>query len=449
MKIFINTAVLLCLVISSAFAQGVNFEQGTWKEVVAKAQKENKIIFLDIYAVWCGPCKKMDKETFTDKSAGDFYNEKFINYKIDGEKGEGIDLAKQYKVTAYPTNIYIDAKTQSVITSEMGFCNAQEFIARGQSAINEFNDPMKWADYEKKFKSDNYDEAFIRQMISKGNRNGQNTDLQMDDLITKYMPTTPNEEYISFVARNVKTLDNKGVKFLVQYLVEQNAMMEMENWLPNFYEPTLEKAVATKNIAPLKEIETYATILNPTQASTIYNNYVTQYYYKINDKKNYWKSLDKEMSILMQKSDEAYKAEDQKALDEIIGQYKMQLAQYGIPEDQQGAQIDEALAQKPETKISVSFMAASQFNEVFGTLAKEKTIDKNIANQVETWGNKMTILVQTDPQYAAFFSVNYAKALHKINKKEKAKAVLNNALTQTSGNADLKKVIEEALETVK
>ena len=47
------------------------------------------MIFLDAYASWCGPCKMLQKNVFTKKAVGDFYNSKFINVKMDMEKGEG------------------------------------------------------------------------------------------------------------------------------------------------------------------------------------------------------------------------------------------------------------------------------------------------------------------------------------------------------------------------
>ena len=58
---------------------GIKFEQGNWANTLAKAKAENKIVFVDAYTTWCGPCKKMDAETFPDKMVGDFYNKNFIN----------------------------------------------------------------------------------------------------------------------------------------------------------------------------------------------------------------------------------------------------------------------------------------------------------------------------------------------------------------------------------
>src|SRR3972149_4785135 len=85
--------------------RSIKFENGTFAEIKAKAKKENKIIFIDCYTSWCGPCKQMDKEVFTNDSVVDFYNKNFTNGKRDMEKGEGIELAKKYEINAYPTFI--------------------------------------------------------------------------------------------------------------------------------------------------------------------------------------------------------------------------------------------------------------------------------------------------------------------------------------------------------
>ncbi|NNF35889.1 MAG: DUF255 domain-containing protein [Saprospiraceae bacterium] len=79
-------------------------------EVLLKAEKEDKIIFIDMYADWCLPCKVMDEEVFNDKATADFMNTNFINYKVNGEKGEGPDLAVLYQVKGYPTHLFIDAR---------------------------------------------------------------------------------------------------------------------------------------------------------------------------------------------------------------------------------------------------------------------------------------------------------------------------------------------------
>ena len=57
-RIFFTIAILLFS--WNVFSQGIQFEIGSWKEVLQKAKQENKLIFVDLYTTWCGPCKKME-----------------------------------------------------------------------------------------------------------------------------------------------------------------------------------------------------------------------------------------------------------------------------------------------------------------------------------------------------------------------------------------------------
>ncbi len=61
---------------------GMQFVQhSSWTKILAKAKEENKLIFVDCYATWCGPCKKMAKEVFPLADVGAFYNANYINVK--------------------------------------------------------------------------------------------------------------------------------------------------------------------------------------------------------------------------------------------------------------------------------------------------------------------------------------------------------------------------------
>ena len=95
-RIFFTIVILLFS--WNVFSQGIQFETSSWKEVLQKAKQENKLIFVDLYTTWCGPCKKMAAETFPQQVVGDYFNKNFVNYKIDAEKGEGPELAGKYEV---------------------------------------------------------------------------------------------------------------------------------------------------------------------------------------------------------------------------------------------------------------------------------------------------------------------------------------------------------------
>jgi thioredoxin 1 len=90
----------------------MNFVKNTDREmeqILADAKSKNKIIFVDVYATWCGPCKWMDENTFTDARVAEKFNKHFINYKVDGESFAGVNIALKYKVDAYPTYLFLDA----------------------------------------------------------------------------------------------------------------------------------------------------------------------------------------------------------------------------------------------------------------------------------------------------------------------------------------------------
>lgn len=128
---------LFAFLSSGLYAQdkGIQFFEGTWKEALAKAKAENKMVFLDAYASWCGPCKKMAKDIFPLSEVGEFYNKNFVNVKMDMEKGEGPELAKAFEVNMYPTYVFLDADG-SLSHRSLGQMPAQDFIASGLVATN-------------------------------------------------------------------------------------------------------------------------------------------------------------------------------------------------------------------------------------------------------------------------------------------------------------------------
>ncbi|MGQ0827691.1 MAG: thioredoxin family protein [Bacteroidota bacterium] len=134
----------------------IRFDHSTWSELLTKAKKENKIIFLDCYTTWCGPCKWMAKNVFTQDEVADFYNANFINVKIDMEKGEGPEIAKKYGIQAYPTMIFVNADGEQVHRI-CGSSPADKFIETGKNAL----DPDKrLAAYAKTFDKGNCDALF-------------------------------------------------------------------------------------------------------------------------------------------------------------------------------------------------------------------------------------------------------------------------------------------------
>ncbi len=133
MKKYVISFAFALFAFTAAHAQ-IEFSKGSFAEIKSKAAEEKKIIFVDAYAVWCGPCRWMEANVFTKDEVGSFYNEHFINYKFDMEKGEGRAFAKKYAVRNYPTYLFLDAEG-NVIHRAIGSRSAEEFIKLGKTAL--------------------------------------------------------------------------------------------------------------------------------------------------------------------------------------------------------------------------------------------------------------------------------------------------------------------------
>ncbi len=123
----------------TTFAQnttsGIQFQHTSWKEIVKKAKAEKKLIFMDAYTTWCGPCKMLQANVFPDKELGDYFNKNFINAKIDMESEEGVRLASMYAVRGYPTLFFIDPNTGKVVKEILGYTETSKLLDTGQSVV--------------------------------------------------------------------------------------------------------------------------------------------------------------------------------------------------------------------------------------------------------------------------------------------------------------------------
>lgn len=114
--------------------QGVTFFEGTLQAGLEKAKTENKLIFVDCYTTWCGPCKTLKQYTFKDANLGDFMKQNYICLAIDMEKPEGITIAKKYGIEAYPTLLFLD-KYGRVVNHQVGGIGAEALLAKAEQTV--------------------------------------------------------------------------------------------------------------------------------------------------------------------------------------------------------------------------------------------------------------------------------------------------------------------------
>ena len=143
MKTYIITLILFVWTIgvSAQNEEGIQFFHGTWEEALNEAKSQDKMLFVDVWASWCSPCKRMAAETFTQDVVGDYFNKHFVCYKLmidpkeKTEKEKAEALMKNYQVNAFPTLLWIDCNGD-MLHSSVGYKKADELIAEAKIAQN-------------------------------------------------------------------------------------------------------------------------------------------------------------------------------------------------------------------------------------------------------------------------------------------------------------------------
>lgn len=120
----------------------IYFEQAKYEKVLSLATEEQKPIFLDFYTDWCAPCRWLEKDAFENESAARYFNKNLVSLKINAEKGEGVELAQQFKVRAFPTLIYLKPNGQE-ISRHVGLTSANHIISMAKKSVKVIDDINK------------------------------------------------------------------------------------------------------------------------------------------------------------------------------------------------------------------------------------------------------------------------------------------------------------------
>lgn len=144
----------------------------TLQEAIQKSKTAKRPIFIDVYTDWCGWCKVMDKNTFSDPKVAAILNEKFYAVKFDGEQKEDVQFdGKTFKYVAsgsrgyhelaaallnnklsYPTVVFLDEEF-AMIQPLAGYLKPEEFHPIVQFIGEGHYKKIKWADFQATYKS--------------------------------------------------------------------------------------------------------------------------------------------------------------------------------------------------------------------------------------------------------------------------------------------------------
>ncbi len=164
-------ALIIITVTMPVKGQGIDFKHISYEEALLLAKEQDKLLFIDFYTQWCGPCKKLAKGPFLENEVGDFYNTNFINLKLDAEQ-EGLEAARAHKVVSYPTLLFINGDG-NLIFKGYGRTN-EELIASAQDALDAFEGDYSLEKLNEEFAKRQNDEKFLKLYLSKARDFGVN-----------------------------------------------------------------------------------------------------------------------------------------------------------------------------------------------------------------------------------------------------------------------------------
>lgn len=200
------------LTLQTAYADGIDFFHGTWEEALAEAKAQDKLIFVDAYTTWCGPCKRMAAQVFPDAQVGNFYNEQFVALKIDMEKEMGIKFRQTYPVSAYPTLLYIDYDG-TLVQKVKGAQTVENFIQIGKNALQKID---RSGQYEERYAAGDRDPELVYQYVKALNQAGKPS----GPIVHEYLKaqtdlTTPQN--LKFLLAAVATVDSRAFDLMEQH----------------------------------------------------------------------------------------------------------------------------------------------------------------------------------------------------------------------------------------
>ncbi|HMG14751.1 MAG TPA: thioredoxin family protein [Saprospiraceae bacterium] len=280
--------IILSILNFNSFGQGIEFFQGTYKEALEKAAKEEKLVFIDAFASWCGPCKRMASTVFTEKEVGDFYNKNFINMQIDMEKGEGPSLSGKFGVTAYPTFLFVNGKGE-IVNRKVGGMAPDAFINVGKTAADKIDYS---SDLSKEYESGNRNPDFIlRYIISLNKSNKSPLKIANDYLSAQTDQTTP--ENLKIIHQAAVESDSRIFTTMIKYkdliipLVGKEAFQKK---IKEACENTVNKAIEFQIPDLLTEAKATITKYNPDAAAEFGYESDMKYYKSIGEMTNYCKA---------------------------------------------------------------------------------------------------------------------------------------------------------------
>jgi uncharacterized protein YyaL (SSP411 family) len=281
--------------------EGVRFIHEDFDKALAQAKTENKILFMDAYTTWCGPCKLMTKNTFPDAEVAALYNKNFVNLKLDMEKGMGPALLTRYGITAFPTLLFVDGDG-NLVHKALGFQDVEQFIELGNTVLAGSQTLSSWT---KRYDNGDRTPAFLKDYAMKL---AEAYDKRKGQVAEEYLATQTdwlNDENLEFVYKNTEGVDGKLFPFLVKNKKAFEKLTNAAEVDAKIQSMLVDKIFDEKNLPTLTYADSLIQMVYEKQADKMSKKYRIDYARMKGDRKgfadaavNYLKKYDKDAAEL-------------------------------------------------------------------------------------------------------------------------------------------------------
>ena len=226
-----------------AQADGIAFRELSFPEALKRAEVEDKLLFVDCFTTWCGPCKRLSKVVFKDSLVADYFNRHFVNLKMDMDQDEGVELRKKYGVHAYPTLLFINSSGE-VVYRLVGAEDALELLKKVKLGVESGG----LSGLKKRYEAGDRDLAFISGYInalSAANREQEAGQVAADFLQGREQKMLEDEDYFLVFYYYVHDVNSSAFQYVVNHQKEiadkfprQGASLDrrlLEDWIAGSY----------------------------------------------------------------------------------------------------------------------------------------------------------------------------------------------------------------------
>ncbi|MBD0836031.1 thioredoxin family protein [Aestuariibaculum suncheonense] len=254
MKYTLKQTALVVLFLSSLIGiSQTKFEKGDWKDILENAQKNNKLIMVDLYFAGCAPCAQMDANVFPNDEVSSLLNTDFVAFKADIFKEDiGKKLSLKYGVTGFPTFLFLapNGKTLDIIS---GYHSVDEFVAV-INEVKQLNRNKEYKKYSTSLEGDYpqfYSDAYLKNKRKVSFETSDNylrtqTDLGSEIPFVIMTGLRVGGQYADYVLDNAAVLaENYGrmqVRNNIATIVKRKAMLFGEKSEESAFNKVLEKA---------------------------------------------------------------------------------------------------------------------------------------------------------------------------------------------------------------